>query len=66
MNYGSLKHPTIAFIPPADMLDAYRSDYNIMRKEMIYEDNPVEFDTLINRLEQFQRRLRAKAPILTP
>jgi hypothetical protein len=55
--------PTIAFIPPADMHDAYRKDYAIMRKEMIYEDEPVEYDVLITRLEELQERLRAKVPV---
>ncbi len=60
VNYESLKHETIMFIPPPNILELYRKDYATMQEQMIYE-NTLTFDQLLKRLKELQEKLRAKA-----
>lgn len=57
VNYDSLKRTTIDFIPPDEILDHYKADYEIMQREMIYGPSP-GFNDLIHFLRHFQSRLR--------
>lgn len=53
-------HPTIAFIPGVKVLDAYKSDYQSMLEQMIYEENPPSFDDIILHLKLVQGKFRLK------
>lgn len=57
VDYQSLKHNTISFIPPKEMLDVYRQDYERMQEQMIYED-ALPFDDLIDQLKILQEEFR--------
>jgi hypothetical protein len=57
VDYETLKHATINFIPPDDLLDVYRQDYERMQEQMIYGDN-LPFDELINQLKILQSEFR--------
>jgi hypothetical protein len=59
LDYETLGHSSIQFIPPEEVLDLYRKDYQKMRLEMIYGD-PYDFDQLLERLEMLQGRFRDK------
>jgi hypothetical protein len=57
VDYQSLKRTTLSFIPPEDILDIYRKDYERMQEEMIYGD-ALPFDELIDQLKVLQREFR--------
>ncbi len=40
----------ISFVPPTEIIEILRKDYLVMQSEMIYEENPPDFETLINKL----------------
>lgn len=56
VDYESLKPATISFIPPDDLLDVYRQDYERMQEQMIYGEN-LSFDELIS-VENFTKRIQ--------
>ncbi|THU36887.1 hypothetical protein FAM09_18160 [Niastella caeni] len=49
-DYQTLKHATLSFIPPDEILDIYRQDYEHMQEQMIYGDT-LTFDDLIDQLK---------------
>jgi hypothetical protein len=57
MDYSTMHRNSISFIPPEDIIEKYRLDYETMQKEMIYE-KAIGFDDLIKRITKFQQRLR--------
>jgi len=59
VDYASLGHTTLLFLPPAEMLDQYRNDYAAMQETMIYGDSP-SFDELIDKMKHLQGRFRLK------
>lgn len=59
VDYKSLEHTTLSFIPPIDVIDLYRQDYETMQEQMIYEE-AIPFNELIKQLELLQERFRIK------
>lgn len=59
VDYNSLGHETLSFVPPSEVLEIYHQDYRAMQEQMIYGET-VEFDLLIKRLEELQDRFRMK------
>jgi hypothetical protein len=62
INYDTLGHSTIRFVPPAEFLEAYRQDYKTMQEQMIYEE-ALDFDDLIEQLKILQGRFRIKTEV---
>lgn len=56
-DYSGLLPQNISFIPPADIIDSWRSDYDTMRESMIYGD-PLPFDALITRIKELNERFK--------
>jgi hypothetical protein len=61
VEYETLGPKTIAFIPPAEVLELYKADYKTMQEEMIHGET-VEFDKLIERLQALQEKFRTSRP----
>lgn len=59
MDYGTLHHTRISFLPPAEVMPAYEADYNKMRQEMIYGET-TEYDEILLKLKILQGRFRMK------
>jgi hypothetical protein len=57
VDYKSLKRATLSFIPPEDVMDMYRQDYNQMVEQMIYGE-ALSFDDLIKQLKILQNDFR--------
>ena len=47
----------ISFCPSGELANRFRSDYDSMKSSFIYE-TPLDFDKLIQRLEELQFRFR--------
>jgi hypothetical protein len=60
LDYDTLKHDAICFVPPDEIMDAYEQDYSDMRTQMIYEKEPVEFPVLISSMKLLQAMVRLK------
>jgi hypothetical protein len=60
VDYTTHAPRTINFVPPTDVIDAWREDYNAMRASMIYGDAP-SFDELIEKIRELNKRFRALA-----
>jgi hypothetical protein len=59
VNYQSLGHSTLSFLPPPAVLEMYREDYEAMQEKMIYE-KAMPFDDVIHQLKILQGRFRIK------
>lgn len=59
LDYETLGHTFVQFVPADDLLEAYRRDYETMQEEMIYGDPP-DFDSLLRGLKMLQGKLRVK------
>lgn len=59
VDYASLGHETISFLPIEEVIADYRVDYETMREQMIYEE-VVPFDDIISALKSLQGRIRIK------
>jgi hypothetical protein len=57
MDYETLTASVINFIPPDEVIDTYRKDYEVMKEQMIYGDAE-EFDDLMQALKEFLSFLR--------
>lgn len=57
VNYESLHHSSISFIPPTAVMDEYRKDYSKMQEEMIYGAS-VTFEEIIESLTSLQGKIR--------
>jgi hypothetical protein len=57
VDYKSLKRSTLSFIPPEEIIDVYRQDYERMQEQMIYGDT-LPFDDLIEQLKILQTDFR--------
>jgi len=56
INYAKHNPANIKFIPPDSIIKMWEADYEEMRGSMIY-GNPLDFDQLINRLTELQKRI---------
>lgn len=56
-NYDTLMPKTISIIPPKDIYDAWKNDYETMQETMIYGDS-LPFDKLMDRMRTLNDRLR--------
>jgi len=57
VDYSQDIRPNICLIPPAQVIDDWRKDYEIMQNEMIYGKS-LTFDELIDRMKQLETRIR--------
>lgn len=60
VDYKGMIHTKIAFIPVDGIMNDYMNDYAVMREQMIHEENPPAFDTIIADLKTLQGRVRSK------
>jgi predicted nucleotidyltransferase component of viral defense system len=56
IDYAKHNPENIKFIPPASIIKMWKADYEEMKGSMIY-GNPLDFDQLINRLTELQKRI---------
>lgn len=56
-DYSELLPQNISFVPPLNILDSWRSDYEAMQTSMIYGDS-LSFDELIIRIKELNERFR--------
>ena len=59
MDYTTLQPEKISFVPPAEIMDAYKKDYQMMQEQMIYGEAE-KFDDLIYKLKDLQLRFRKR------
>jgi hypothetical protein len=64
VDYQTLGHSTLSFIPPPAVFEMYREDYQSMQDKMIYE-GAMQFDDLITQLKILQGRFRIKMQPIT-
>lgn len=57
VDYDTLHHSTLFFIPPDAVMEMFRQDYRAMQAAMIYGDSP-DFDTMMNQLKILTGRFR--------
>ena len=55
-DYGTLLPQTLSILPPPEVRDTWKKDYQAMQESMIYEDSP-SFDQLIEKLAALNRRI---------
>lgn len=60
VDYQTLGHSTISFLPPPEILESYRQDYEVMLEQMIHDENAPSFDNLMEQLKLLQGRFRLK------
>lgn len=58
IDYAKHNPENIKFIPPASIIKMWKADYEEMKGSMIY-GKPLDFDQLINRLTELQKRINA-------
>lgn len=58
IDYAKHNPENIKFIPPYSIIKMWKADYEEMKGSMIY-GNPLDFDQLINRLTELQKRINA-------
>jgi len=56
VNYNMMELQHLLFIPPDELLDTFRKDYETMRAEMIYGNSP-DFEELIAEIRKIKLRL---------
>lgn len=56
VDYAKLGRKEISFLPPEHLLSEWRDDYENMKTSFIYGES-LDFDTLMNRMRELQRRL---------
>lgn len=56
-DYDQLLPQNISFVPPADVIENWRADYEKMRISMIYRDS-LTFDELIARIEELNQQFK--------
>lgn len=59
VNYNLHQPSTINFIPPIQVMGAWKDDYKTMLEEMIYEENPPSFDELLSGLTALKDKINA-------
>ena len=58
VNYDLLDPATINFLIPKQAIESWKEDYSNMRRFFIY-GNSLEFDALMQRMEELQKRVRS-------
>ena len=58
VDYGRHTPDKIDFIPPASVLENWRSDYAEMQRHFIF-GKALSFDNLLKRMEELRERFRA-------
>ena len=53
LDYNKLTFENLQFIPPSEIIDEYRRDYNSMRTTMFFGDSPT-FETIIEELKSIK------------
>lgn len=56
VNYKDMALGKLAFLPPYQLLDNFRKDYETMREQMIYGDAP-DFNQLMDQLRELNKKL---------
>lgn len=59
VDYDTLHHLFVTFIPPVELLEAYNSDFDDMNENMTYGDNS-SFEIIISDLKKLQAWVRLK------
>lgn len=54
LDYNAMQLQALVFIPPDEYVEFFRNDYNTMREQMMYGDEP-EFDALLEGLYELQK-----------
>ena len=57
LDYGTLNPKTISFVPPAEIEEVLRNDYEQMKYGFIYKDAP-SYEHIIERITELQNRFR--------
>jgi hypothetical protein len=65
VNYPTLDHSTISFLPPPEVLESFRQDYEVMMEQMIYGEDVPTFDELLEQLKLLQGKFRLKKEVKT-
>lgn len=60
VDYASMEHNTLSFLPPPEIAERYAADYADMQEHFIYENEPPSFAELIRRLKRLQGMVRLK------
>ena len=55
-DYSTLRLQTLSIVPPADVMELWRKDYEIMQESMIYGDS-LPFDKLIEKIRALNDRI---------
>lgn len=55
-DYQTLAPQTLSIVPPKVVLDEWRSDYDTMSRDMIYEETP-SFDSLLNEITELNKSI---------
>jgi hypothetical protein len=58
VDYDSLRPETLSFLPPSEVMERYKNDYEQMKEQMIYGENVPDFDTLIIRLKVLMEKIK--------
>ena len=58
VDYSTHRPSQINFIPENEVVDLWKDDYNNLREDFIYEQ-PISFDTLMNRMKDLLIRFRS-------
>lgn len=61
-DYSTLTHQTISFLPPDQILAAYKQDYEEMQREMIYGED-LSFEELMKQIKILQGKFRLKGEV---
>lgn len=59
IDYNLHQPESINILPSAKVIDAWKSDYETMLEQMIYEENPPSFDELIVSLTELKNRINS-------
>jgi len=59
VNYNLHQPQSINPIPPEELMQAWKDDYNVMIEQMIYEENPPVFREIISDLEKLTNKINS-------
>lgn len=57
-DYSTLRPQTLRIVPPADVMELWRKDYEMMQESMIYGDS-LPFDKLIEKIRDLNDRINS-------
>lgn len=63
INYEGMTVESLAFVPPLDLMELYRQDYEFMQANMIYRASP-DFDNLLKELKWLNGKFRIVNEVL--